>query len=361
MVDRSVQAGLEPIEGRLPVWSNKAILAEFITLFGVWDELQPYLALMVNEEEARLVVRLGGRSLTVEQISDLMDLSETRALNLIKQAYGRCILNKKIEGGVTCFSAADIYSRLNQFVKYENWHDIPFDDRRIINQRFFDEFITRHKHNVMRKMQGLEAENALPNDTVMLLNEVIEMIGAASEIVVQPCDCRKLGEICNFPIETCIWLDEGARESLDRGNGRRLTKEEAIELLRWSDRKGLMHTADSEWKSRGLHAICNCCSCDCYPFLAAQKLGSKGVWPKSRYVATYDPFQCNSCGACVKRCHFDAFYHDDSMVEIDGRSKKGIKFDAEKCWGCGLCANICPKYAVEMIELVDLPIVLENI
>ena len=152
-------------------------------------------------------------------------------------------------------------------------------------------------------MRGLEAQVALPNDTVLLVYEAEEMIDAATHIVVQPCDCRRLGQNCDLPVETCIWLDEGALGTLDRGYGRRLTKNEAKELLRWADKKGLMHTGDSEWRAHGLHAICNCCACDCYPFLAAQELGSKGVWPKSRYVASRDHERCNLCGACVKRCH----------------------------------------------------------
>jgi NAD-dependent dihydropyrimidine dehydrogenase PreA subunit len=143
-------------------------------------------------------------------------------------------------------------------------------------------------------------------------------------------------------------MDDGALASLDRGHGRRLTKEEAKDLVRRADKKGLMHTADSEWQSRGLHAICNCCACDCYLFRTAQELGSKGVWPKSRYIAAYNPELCTFCGACVKRCHFDAFYHNDSTVEIEGRLKKNVLFDPEKCWGCGLCANTCPAEAIAM-------------
>jgi ferredoxin len=130
-----------------------------------------------------------------------------------------------------------------------------------------------------------------------------------------------------------------------------VTKEEAKELARWADKQGLMHTADGEWQRRGLHAICNCCACDCYPFRAAQKLGSKGFWPKSRYVAVRDGECCNLCGACVKRCHFDAFYHDGSAVEIDGEAKKSVRFNLEKCWGCGLCANTCPSGAIVMDSL----------
>ena len=320
-------------------------------LFDVWEQARPYLALIVDEDEMRLVVSMAHQHLEPQKVSDLLTISHTEADELLARAYSRCIVDKLAEDGTTKYKISVFYARLDHFAKYENWHDIPIEDRKIINRRFLDEFIAKHKHNIHRKMRGLEAENALPNDTVMLLGEVEEMIEAAEDIVVQPCDCRKLGENCNRPVETCIWLNEGARNALDRGHGRRLSKEEAVELLRHADKKGLMHTADSEWRERGLHAICNCCACDCYPFTAARELGSKGVWPKSHYIVQHDLELCNQCGACVKRCHFDAFYHDGSTVEVHGKIKKTVAVDLKKCWGCGLCANTCPEGAIEMIRL----------
>jgi Pyruvate/2-oxoacid:ferredoxin oxidoreductase delta subunit len=324
---------------------------KFVQIFAVWEQALPYLSLIVDEDEMRLVVGMAHRHLDLQQVSDLLAVPQADAASLLGKAYSRCIVDKLVEDGVTKYKVSDFYARLGQFAKYENWHDIPAEDRKRINRRYFDEFVAKHKHNVERKKQGLEAENALPNDTVMLLHEVEEMIEASEEIVVQPCDCRKLGENCNRPVETCIWLDDGARQVLDRGHGRRLTKEEAIQLLRKADKKGLMHTADSEWRERGLHAICNCCACDCYPFRAARDLGSKGVWPKSHYIVQHDRDLCNQCGACVKRCNFDAFYHDGSTIEVNGKIKKTVAVDLEKCWGCGLCANTCPEGAIEMVRL----------
>ncbi len=338
------------------------MFAEFCAVFDVWEPERAHLSLLVDEAEMELVVSIYqhaqrvDQSLTVEMIAVLLGLNYAQTDMLVQRAYSRCILNKVIEDGITEYSPADFYARLDHFAKHENWGDIPKEDRQVINRRFLDEFINRHKVNIERKMRGLEAENALPNDTVMLLSEVEEMIEAANDIVVQPCDCRKLGENCDKPVETCIWLDEGAREALDRGHGRRLTKEEAVELLRWTDKKGLMHTADSAWRERGLHAICNCCACDCYPFRAAHELGTKGVWPKSYYVAAYDTEMCNLCGACVKRCHFDAFNNGDFTKEVNGREKTVVQFDPEKCWGCGLCANTCPEGAIEMISLIGMKV-----
>ena len=323
----------------------------FVEIFDVWEQARTHLSLMVDKAEMHLVVSMAYQHLDIQQVSDLLAISNAEAANLLERAYSRCIVDKVIEDDLTKYKISDFYSRLDHFVKYGNWNEIPAKDRKLIDRRYLDEFIAKHKHNIGRKMQGLEAENALPNDTVMLLHEVEEMVEAAEEIVVQPCDCRKLGQNCDRPVETCIWLDEGARQALERGHGRRLAKEEAVQLLRYADKRGLMHTADSEWRERGLHAICNCCACDCYPFRAAQELGTKGVWPKSHYIAQYHTDRCNQCGACVKRCHFEAFYHNGSVVKVGGKNKKGIIFDPEKCWGCGLCANSCPQDAIKMIRL----------
>jgi|YNPBryBLVA2012_1023415.scaffolds.fasta_scaffold04030_2 Pyruvate/2-oxoacid:ferredoxin oxidoreductase delta subunit len=320
------------------------LVDEFAAAFGVWDIARPYLHLMVDEAEMTLVVRMAGRAVTVEEAADLLGLPPAATETLLQRAYARHILNKKVEDGTTRFTPADFPTRLDHFAKFENWDDIPEAGRRALDRRFLDEFIARHRPNVERKTQGLAAENALPNDTVLLLHEVEAMLDAASDIIVQPCDCRRLGGNCDRPVETCIWLDAGAREALDRGYGRRLTREEAKALVRRLDRQGLMHTGDSEWPSRGLHAICNCCACDCYPFRAARELGSKGVWPKSRAVATHDPARCSRCGLCAQRCHFGAF----SATLLPDEDRPVIRFDAELCWGCGLCANSCPEQAIVM-------------
>ena len=326
---------------------------QFVQVFDVWEEARPYLPLLVEADEMRLVVAARGRSVTAGQAADLLGTSPQQAANLLRRAYQRHVVDKAVVDGVTRYTPGTFWHRLDHFAKYENWDDIPASDRRRINRRFLDEFIARHRANVKAMMQGLQPEEGVPNDAVLLLPEVEEMLQAATHIVVQPCDCRRLGQNCERPVETCLWLDDLALDALDRGHGRRLSCDEAIDLVRRADKAGLMHTADSEWKTRGLQAICNCCACDCYPFRAALELGSKGVWPRSRYVAVHDTQLCNLCGACVNRCHFDAFYHEDRIVEIGGKARNNIAYEPDRCWGCGLCASTCPSQAIAM-EPLDL-------
>jgi len=321
---------------------------EFIKAFDVWEEARPYLSLLVEPDEMRLVVAAQGRALTIEQAARLLDIPRQQAATLMRRAYERHLMDKAATEGIIRYTPSTFWHRLDHFAKYENWDHIPAKDRQRINRRFLDEFIARHRANVTRMMRGLPPTDGVPNDAVLLLHEAEAMLEAATHIIVQPCDCRRLGQNCDRPVETCIWLDDVALEALDRGHGRRLTREGAIALVRRADKAGLMHTADSEWQTRGLHAICNCCACDCYPFRAAQELGSKGVWPRTRYVAVHDAQSCNLCGACVKRCHFDAFYYDGRTVEVDGKAAKNVAYDPERCWGCGLCANTCPSQAIVM-------------
>jgi NAD-dependent dihydropyrimidine dehydrogenase PreA subunit len=329
------------------------LVRRFSAAFGVWEVARPYLPLMVEEEEMRLVVEMAGRSLTLEELVELLQQPEGDMDALLTECVKKGILERLGQDGRSLYRAGDFYNFLNDLARYGNWEDLPAEGRAAIERRCLDEFIARQRPDVERKMRGEAAEHALPNDAVMLLPEVEAMLDAASEIVVQPCDCRRLAQRCDRPVEVCIWMDDGARGALARGHGRRVGGDEAKELVRWADKKGLMHTADPNWRTNGLHAICNCCACDCYPFRAAAELGSKGVWPESRYIAVYRPEPCTLCGVCIGRCHFEAFFHNGTQIVVEGKSKQGVAYDPEKCWGCGLCANTCPSGAIVMERLTE--------
>jgi NAD-dependent dihydropyrimidine dehydrogenase PreA subunit len=326
-------------------------LEPFFEQFGVWPVARAYARQMFADDEIGLVVALGGRALTASQMAAELGLDVAAAQALAQRCYHRLILNKEGPAPDPLYRAADFYAFLDYFIKYGDWDQLPLPARQALDGQYREGFVARVKEGVALKMAGQDVPDALPNDAVLLLPEVEAMIDAATDIVVELCDCRRASQLCDRPVETCLRLDESARAARDRGHGRALTKDEARQLLRLADKKGLMHSADAEWQRRGLHSICNCCACDCYPFRAAEVLGSKGVWPKSRYVAEFDSALCTLCGLCVRRCHFGAFYHDGSPVTVKGKNRKAVAFDPEKCWGCGLCANACPADAIAMKPL----------
>jgi NAD-dependent dihydropyrimidine dehydrogenase PreA subunit len=199
----------------------------------------------------------------------------------------------------------------------------------------------------------LPPERTPGNDSVLLVNELDDVIDAAATIAVFPCNCRRIAGNCGRPQEVCIHFNARAEDKLERGYGKRLTAAEAKALVRWADRKGLMHTTEINWGTDGPAPICNCCADDCYVFRAAAVLGSKGAWPHSRFIAAYDQEKCDRCGACVRRCHFGAFRQDGMAGKRDDGEREIVTYDPALCWGCGLCANTCPNGAVAMRSLVS--------
>jgi len=135
-------------------------------------------------------------------------------------------------------------------------------------------------------------------------------------------------------------MDNAAKYTLDRGTGREISKEEALQILRDCEDKGLVHVTMN--KAHAGHFICNCCSCCCQalPLVISEGLN---ILDPSRYQAEIDPELCSACGTCADRCVFNAIVaaepeNEDSVMQVI----------AEKCMGCGLCQAACPEEAITL-------------
>lgn len=325
------------------------LLEEFARIFQLPPAMLPHIEFVAQEEEIALVVALGDGPLTAEQIAARLGLSLAETATLLESAYPRHIVNRSALDGVTTYSPATFYHRLDPLSMYENWGDVPADARDAVIQWQLEEFINIWLPVVDELRADPDKYIRIPNRDVLLLDEALAMVDAASEHVVVPCDCRSIVMTCKRPLETCIRLDAGAQHTLERGYGRQLTRDEMKKLVVNANRNGLMATGDRYWREHGgLFGFCNCCACDCYPIRAGQQLAMGRQWPRAHYLAERDMTKCAQCGLCVRRCHFDAFYHDGTHVTVDGKRRKTVQFDPLKCWGCGLCATTCPDAAITM-------------
>lgn len=329
-----------------------ALLDEFVKIFDLPPAMIPYIKHVVQGREMELVVGLGSQEMTVEQVAEMMGMPREEAATFLQKSYSRDVVVRKTEGDKTVYGAGRFYRRLDPLSMYEDWGVIPAETRNAVIDWQLQEFINIWMPVVKEMMQDPDAYVRIPNRDVLLLNEALEIVDAAKEHVVVPCDCRSIVMACKRPRETCIRLDEGAIRTLDQGHGRRVTRDEMKAIIVDADRAGLMHTGLKAWRDRGsVFGFCNCCACDCYPIRAGIQLGLARQWPRSHYVADCDWTKCNHCGKCTRRCHFGAFYHDGTRTEVRGKNMRAVRFDAEKCWGCGLCSTGCPINAIEMKPL----------
>ncbi|MGC8604111.1 MAG: 4Fe-4S binding protein [Desulfomonilaceae bacterium] len=184
---------------------------------------------------------------------------------------------------------------------------------------------------------------------VLAFEDVREIIENANVISVTKCTCRLTAHKCDRTLEACLQINRGAEYNLARGTGRRLNKEEALEIVRKAEEDGLIHVVMN--KQNVDQFICNCCPCCCQTMPILIKHNISVVEP-SRFAAHVDPELCSSCGTCLERCYFGAIVATDN---------EPTRVDTSKCMGCGLCQVTCPTGAISMIETRDTGFVPEKL
>jgi hypothetical protein len=104
-------------------------------------------------------------------------------------------------------------------------------------------------------------------------SEAEELLSIAEGVAVAPCTCRQLYKKCNNPVDNEILIGP-ARHVLVKAmspDSREISREEAGEILRDSQRRGLILTI---LRCRGdYYAICSCCSCCCVPLRLSKRYG----------------------------------------------------------------------------------------
>ncbi|MEG1460572.1 MAG: 4Fe-4S binding protein [Oscillospiraceae bacterium] len=174
------------------------------------------------------------------------------------------------------------------------------------------------------------------------------IIDNPDRIAVIDCVCRNArGEKGCTPRDVCIIIGEPwVSWCVDRDrymNGRLITPDEALEILRACHERGNVHAAFFKDVAAGrIYSICNCCPCCCTALLSQNYLTAP-MMAGSGYISKIDQDKCVGCGLCEKACNFMAIYRDkDNKVRVN----------EELCRGCEGCLTACKKDAISL-ELVD--------
>jgi ferredoxin len=169
-----------------------------------------------------------------------------------------------------------------------------------------------------------------------------EIIDMNDSVAVAKCPCRIRARKCERPLETCLQIGKAAEYALERGTGRQVSKEEAMQILSQAEEAGLVHVTLN--KADGMYFICNCCGCCCIALRSIIDYGQIVTDP-SRFLANVDEDACTACSACEECCYFDA-------IQVQEREGNEVALvDDEKCVGCGLCRAACPEDAISLLEV----------
>ncbi|WP_346929101.1 FAD-dependent oxidoreductase [Clostridium sp.] len=160
-------------------------------------------------------------------------------------------------------------------------------------------------------MRVIPIETAIEGETRRAsYEEISQYLNTNTIFSVADCSCRTareaMGEGCgHLKEDMCIQLGDAAEYYIRTGRGRKITREEAFDIIRRAEENGLMHQIPNTDGSGKTHAICNCCGCSCLATRnAAMFLHNDFV--RSNYVSQIDKDKCVACGECAEVCPVNA-------------------------------------------------------
>lgn len=332
----------------MPAQSKEQIFLELSSHFGLpgSERFAKILMKLLNEEEAKILLLLPG---TAKDIASKTKISKDKAVEILEDLDRRgFIVPSSGEGEETEYAlCANAYDGILYYIGWkrvrgEKLSDSDIEILNLMEDFSINEFLPAYADEAEARV--LPVNEAIPTGVEVLpYEEVAKIVDNAKVIAVAPCPCRTMrslghGERCPYPLLTCMQFDRAAEIFIKRGIGRKLTKEQALKLLRKFHEIGLF--SQIAQADHGFEFICNCCSCCCDYMILWKSLGKGGPF-KSRFQAVVDKNLCIGCGICEKRCHFGAPEVKDGVSHID----------PDRCMGCGLCVITCPTEAIKLVPV----------
>ncbi|TXT61821.1 MAG: 4Fe-4S ferredoxin iron-sulfur binding domain protein [Promethearchaeota archaeon] len=346
--------------------------------FPVTKTLIKLVEILYTEEELEFIINAFKRrvSQTLEQLKETTKMTEQEILKITDSlAQKGALFNQPNSKGIMVYRLLPLifvgifeYYLMKKIEYSEEEKRVAklfselFEELRDIVQERYDMFLPAFK-NVppldrtvpLYEDEGGEEisievnkEVSQPEERVLTSNRIEEIVNKFDDITVGHCFCRQhqdlLGNSCEITDlrENCFTFGKSARFVAEQGFGRKISKEEALEIMKKSEEEGLIHKAYHPFgKIEKLEtSVCNCCKDCCGTF----NLWKEGVLPMINYtdfLSEIDEDLCIGCGTCIEKCPVDAIHLND---------QNKAKRNAEWCIGCGICAHFCPESAISLLE-----------
>lgn len=176
--------------------------------------------------------------------------------------------------------------------------------------------------------------------------DVVSIIENGAEFYVRECVCKqqhaKQGHPCTKPTEVCLQINAFPGATLISGallSNRKISKEEAYQILDQSEAAGLVHMSSNV--QNGNAFICNCCDCCCLWLSKIKDSPYMANIVNTLYFAEIAPALCQQCGTCLlERCPAGAIEEGEESYQVNQK----------QCIGCGLCVTTCPTGAATLVR-----------
>ncbi len=319
------------------------------------------LKTIMTEEQAKFLLLFRRPSYSIDEIRDSSDLDEESLMKMLDDLMyiGAVSGIKSRRTGIMVYRLTPYFPGLLEFTLMRGeWGE---KQKKIakLSADFVEEMVQRTQDNydtmvsVLKKAPSLdriilvEEELEERQEIVMPLEAISKVIEHYDTIGLTTCYCRHRKDLLEDPCKktkdrkNCFTFGKAAEFCISQGFAEKISKEEALKLLKICEDQGLVHKAfhvhlDPE---REIEGLCNCCKCCCGTF-DIHYAGAMPLMSFTSYIAKVNIDDCIGCGTCVESCNAEAINLEDDIAVID----------EDRCIGCGICAHLCPEKAMKLIR-----------
>ena len=188
-------------------------------------------------------------------------------------------------------------------------------------------------------MHVIPVEKAIEHESKSVsVEHISHWLSKYDKYSVGQCTCRKqqamrgegTGDIGG---EFCMGVGDMAEYCVDKGMGRYITYDEAIEILERAERHGFVHQITNIDGEEKIVAICNCAPGVCNAIRTSQLYNTPNM-SRSAYRAKVDKEKCVACGKCVEVCPVGAAKLGQKLCTKNGEIKYPMtELPDAKRWG----------------------------
>ncbi len=318
------------------------------------DSLLDLVTFLYTEEEAEVVSALGFVGLPARAIARRLKRPVREVRPVLDSLSDRLLIASLNMKGIPVYSFMPLAPGVfeSQMIRSNGEYGEYYREFSRLFEAFYEEFCIWIKPRLegkdLRFGRIIPIQQSLdhsPGISVMALptDKFLETVDRNNSFaLVNVCSCRHeadlLGKGCGKPKDVCSAMGRLADLVVDKGMGRRVSKEEFLEAKIRAADAGLVNMVDN---LENPLQVCSCCGCCCGALRLLSQFNIPTIIAKSHFEATIDQGKCIGCGICAEICPMDAITLQKATPRA--RKKKKASIDPARCIGCGLCVFKCDK------------------
>ncbi len=313
------------------------------------------LEILYPPAELEMALLLSFKPKKLEEVAQAAGISEEEASKILEKMAAKGTILSKTTKGARVYRLMPILAGFFEYTTMSGKFDVDTREKlkHLWHYYYKKDFVHELGETEPAWMRVLPAQTALMQPDQVIPYEIAsELIkNKTKSIAVGKCACRVIEQNCDKPTDTCLGFDEAADFMIEYGLGRKITVDEAVDVLKICEDAGLVHMNSNN--KNNLLFICNCCPDCCHLFRAYTEFNYPHTIGKSSVQAEVEADLCTGCAICVEdRCPVEG-----ALKMIDDIAVT----NSELCIGCGLCVTACPTEAISLVKRAEIPQVPETI